>query len=381
MNLNYPVTIGILGGGQLAKMLAQEVYRMGMNLAIIENHPDSPAGDMTKNDFWRGWNDREELNKFIDSSDVITLENEFIDPAILEYIEEKKPVYPSSRTMRFVQDKFIQKTTFQSAGVPVPAFQIINSIEDIYQFGENYNYPIVLKSRFMGYDGYGNATINSKEEVEVAYNQFMLQPNRNLLYAERFVKFDQEFAIMIARNHDGELAIYPLVQTIQRNHICNEVIASAQVPKGIVAKAQEIAKKCVEAIDGIGVFGIEFFYENGEIMVNEIAPRPHNTGHYTIEACYSSQFENAIRAILNLPLGNPSMIAPAAVMINLLGERSGIGAPSDVKNVFTLPNVYLHLYNKKESRNGRKMGHITVLGESTDLAYQTAIDAKNAFRW
>lgn len=381
MNLNYPVTIGILGGGQLAKMLAQEVYRMGMNLAIIENHPDSPAGDMTKNDFWRGWNDREELNKFIDSSDVITLENEFIDPAILEYIEEKKPVYPSSRTMRFVQDKFIQKTTFQSAGVPVPAFQIINSIEDIYQFGENYSYPIVLKSRFMGYDGYGNATINSKEEVEAAYNQFMLQPNRNLLYAERFVKFDQELAIMIARNHDGELAIYPLVQTIQRNHICNEVIAPAQVPKGIVAKAQEIAKKCVEAIDGIGVFGIEFFYENGEIMVNEIAPRPHNTGHYTIEACYSSQFENAIRAILNLPLGNPSMIAPAAVMINLLGERSGIGAPSDVKNVFTLPNVYLHLYNKKESRKGRKMGHITVLGESTDLAYQTAIDAKNAFRW
>lgn len=381
MNSNYPITIGILGGGQLAKMLAQEVYRMGMNLAIIENHPNSPAGDMTKNDFWRGWNDRDELDKFIDSSDVITLENEFIDPAILEYIEKKKPVYPSSRTMRLVQDKYTQKTTFQNAVVPVPDFQIINSIEDIYQFGENYSYPIVLKSRFMGYDGYGNATVKNKEEVEAAYNKFMSEPNRNLLYAERFVKFDQELAIMIARNHDGELAIYPLVQTIQRNHICNEVIAPAQVPSNIIAQAQEIAKKCVEAIDGIGVFGIEFFYENGELMVNEIAPRPHNTGHYTIEACYSSQFENAIRAILNFPLGNPNMIAPAAVMINLLGERNGIGAPSDVKKVFTLPDTYLHLYNKKESRKGRKMGHITVLGESTDLAYQTAMEAKNAFQW
>lgn len=381
MNSNYPLTIGILGGGQLAKMLAQEVYRMGMNLAIIENHPYSPAGDMTKNDFWRGWNDRDELDKFIDSSDVITLENEFIDPAILEYIEEKKPVYPSSQTMRLVQDKYLQKTTFQNAGVPVSDFQIIISKEDIYQFGENYSYPIVLKSRFMGYDGYGNATVNSKEEVKAAYNKFMSQPNRNLLYAERFVKFDQELAIMIARNHDGELAIYPLVQTIQRNHICNEVIAPAQVPSNIIAQAQEIAKKCVEAIDGIGVFGIEFFYENGELMVNEIAPRPHNTGHYTIEACYSSQFENAIRAILNFPLGNPNMIAPAAVMINLLGERNGMGAPSDVKKLFTLPNVYFHLYNKKESRKGRKMGHITVLGDTIEQAYQNAIRAKNLFKW
>lgn len=381
MKFNYPITIGILGGGQLAKMLAQEIYRMGMNLAIIENHPNSPAGDMTKYDFWKGWNDRDDLDKFIEISDVVTLENEFIDPTILEYIEQKKPVFPSSRTMRLVQDKYIQKTTFQNVGVPVPDFQVINSIDDLYDFADKYGYPIVLKSRFMGYDGYGNATIKSKEEAKLAYNKFMSQPNRNLLYAERFVNFDQELAIMIARNHNGELAIYPLVQTIQRNHICNEVIAPANVPDEIVRQAKDIAKLCVESIDGIGVFGIEFFYENGKIMVNEIAPRPHNTGHYTIEACYTSQFENAVRAILNLPLGNPEMVTPAAVMINLLGERDGVGSPTKINDVFIIPNTYLHLYNKKESRNGRKMGHITTLGQNTEEAYQLATRAKNYFEW
>lgn len=381
MKFNYPITIGILGGGQLAKMLAQEIYRMGMNLAIIENHPNSPAGDMTKNDFFKGWNDRSELDKFIEISDLVTLENEFIDPNILEYIEQKKPVFPSSRTMRFVQDKYIQKTTFQNAGVPVPEFQIIYSIDDLYQFGDNFGYPLVLKSRFMGYDGYGNATIKTKEEAEQAYNRFMSQPNRNLLFVERFVNFEQELAIMIARNHNCDTVIYPLVHTIQRNHICNEVIAPAKVPTEIIQQANNLAKKCVEAIDGIGVFGIEFFYENGNIMVNEIAPRPHNTGHYTIEACYTSQFENAIRAILNLPLGNPEMVVPAAVMINLLGIRDGIGTPTQVYDVFNIPNTYLHLYNKKESRNGRKMGHITTLGQDIEEAYQRALSAKKLFVW
>lgn len=381
MKFNYPLTVGILGGGQLAKMLAQEIYRMGMSLAIIENHADSPAGDMTKNDFPKGWNDKESLDKFIEICDVITLENEFINPEILENIEQRKPVFPSSRTMRLVQDKYIQKTTFQKAGVPVPTFQIINEMEDIHQFGEKYGYPLVIKSRFMGYDGYGNSTVKSKSEVEQVYNKFMSQPDRNLIYVEQFVNFEKELAIMIARNHDGELAIYPLVHTIQRNHICNEVIAPAQVPIDVVNEAELIAKKCIEAIDGVGVFGIEFFYADGKIMVNEIAPRPHNTGHYTIEACYTSQFENAIRAILNLPLGNPKMVVPAAVMINLLGERNGVGFPSEIHKVLKIPNVYLHLYNKKESRIGRKMGHITVLAESSDLAYRNAISAINDFKW
>ncbi len=381
MKFDYPLKIGILGGGQLAKMLAQVAQRMGMNVAIIENHPNSPAGEITKLDFYRGWNNKDELDKFIDSCDVVTLENEFIDPKILEYIEQRKPVFPNSKTMRLVQDKFIQKKTFQNAGIPVPDFQLINSIDDIHQFAHKHGFPIVLKSRFMGYDGYGNATIRNEIEIELAYNKFRSQPNRNLLYVEKFVNFQQELAIMIARNHSGETAIYPLVQTIQRNHICNEVIAPANVPPEINDKARTIAQKCVESIDGIGIFGIEFFYENGNILVNEIAPRPHNTGHYTIEACYTSQFENAIRAILDLPLGNPEMIVPAAVMLNLLGERNGNGSPTDISGVLKTPNTFLHLYNKKESRIGRKMGHITVLGNDIDETYSRALYAKNLFKW
>lgn len=381
MKFDYPLTIGILGGGQLAKMLTQVAQRMGMNVAIIENHPNSPAGDLTKLDFFRGWNNKEELDKFISSCDVVTLENEFIDPKILEYIEQKKPVFPSSRTMRLVQDKFIQKTTFRNSGIPVPDFQITNSIDDIYQFAQEHGYPFLLKSRFMGYDGYGNATIQSENEIQSAYHRFTSQTNRNLLYAEKFVNFQKELAIIIARSQSGEIATYPLVETIQRNHICNEVIAPAQVPDNITTKAKEIAKKCVEVIDGIGVFGIEFFLENGEILVNEIAPRPHNTGHYTIEACYTSQFENAIRAILDFPLGSTEMIVPASVMVNLLGERDGTGAPRDVSKVLAIPNTYLHLYNKKESRKGRKMGHITTLGQIIEETYNRAITAKNLFKW
>ena len=381
MKFNYPITIGILGGGQLAKMLAQVAYRMGMKVAIIENHPNSPAGDLTKLDFSKGWKEKDELDKFIDVCDVVTLENEFIDIRILEYIERKKPVFPSSKTMKLVQDKFIQKNTFLNAGVPVPEFQVINSIDEIRQFASKFGFPFVLKSRFMGYDGYGNATIRTESEIEPIYSKFMQQPNRNLLYAERFVNFQKELAIMIARNQTSEIAIYPLVETIQRNHICNEVLAPADVPDEIVDKARKIAKKCVESIDGIGIFGIEFFYENGEIMVNEIAPRPHNTGHYTIEACYTSQFENAIRAILDLPLGNPKMIVPAAVMINLLGERNGNGSPTDISGVLKVPNTFLHLYNKKESRIGRKMGHITVLGNDLNETYSRALNAKNHFKW
>lgn len=381
MKFNYPLTIGILGGGQLAKMLSQEIYKMGMNVAIIENHPKSPAGDMTKLDFSQGWNNIAELDKFIEKSDVITLENEFIDPQILEYIEKSKPVYPSSKTLKLVQDKYIQKSTFKKNGIPVPDFVLISSLDDAIQAAQEFGYPFVLKSRFMGYDGYGNATIHNEQDLKDAYEKFTNHPQRNFLYAEKFINFDKELAIMIARNHNGETAIYPLVETIQKNHICNEVIAPARVDQKIVDEARSIAKKCVEAIDGIGIFGIEYFLTDSAILVNEIAPRPHNTGHYTIEACYTSQFENAIRAVLNLPLGNPRMKVAAAVMINLLGERDGTGYPKEIDNTLSISNVTLHIYNKKSSRIGRKMGHITVVGDDIHEVYEKAIQAKNCFIW
>ena len=380
-----PLTLGILGGGQLAKMLALEAYRLGLNVAIIDKDANTPAGDLTKLDFTKGWNDQAELDKFVEVSDIITLENEFIEPEILEYISQKKQVFPTAQTMRLVQDKFIQKNVFAKNGIPLPRYEEINSIDDLKQFGQKFGYPFVVKTRTLGYDGYGNFTVQNENECQVAWQKFNSNSNQSparKLMAEEFINFKAELAVMITRSRSGKTAVYPCVETIQKNHICNQVIAPAKIDIDISLQAQEIATRAVEAVNGVGVFGVELFVNaDGQILVNEIAPRPHNSGHYTIEACFCSQFENAIRAILDLPLGSTEMIKPAACMINLLGERDGIGSPTNVTNTLEFNKVALHLYNKKTSRQGRKMGHITAIADNIDDAINQATAAFNKFSW
>jgi 5-(carboxyamino)imidazole ribonucleotide synthase len=378
-----PSTIGILGGGQLAKMLASDAYRMGINVAIIEGHAGSPAGDMTKDDFPNGWEDRTELDKFIEVSDRVTLENEFINPDILEYIESKgKKVYPSAKTMRLVQDKYIQKQTFENAGLPVPAFDKLDTPEEAEAFAEKHGYPFILKSRKFGYDGYGNAKIDNADDIKEAYAKFGKDTKRSSLMGEEFVPFSKELAVMVVRSETGEIAAYPCVETIQKNHICHSVIAPAEIDKAIQNKAKEIAIEAVKSIDGTGVFGIELFLTSCDaLLINEIAPRPHNSGHYTIEACYTSQFENALRAVYGLPVGSTDMVLPGATMINLLGTRDGSGVPTDVTKMLKHTDVALHLYNKKQCRNGRKMGHLTALGNTPREAFDKAQAAADDFAW
>lgn len=377
---NGSLIIGVLGAGQLAKMLAIDAYRLGLRFATIEDKPGSPASLMTKLDFSGSGNDRERLDNFIKNVDVITLENEFIDPEILEYIEQHKPVYPSSKSMKLIQDKFIQKNTFQDAGLDLPNYGKMDNIEDCKKFGSTFGYPFVLKARKYGYDGYGNETVDSENEIESAYNN-LTKNNKSGLLAESFVNFTKELAVMVARSKNGETVVYPCVETIQRNHICHKVIAPAQVSEEIIQKAKQSAVKCVESINGVGVFGIELFLTNdGQVLVNEIAPRPHNSGHYTIEGCYTSQYENAIRAINGLPLGNTDLIMGAACMINLLGERDGSGVPNNPDKMLTT-KAKLHLYDKTESRIGRKMGHITAIANTVEEAEKIADDAANNFKW
>lgn len=377
-----PLTLGILGGGQLAKMLAQAAYRMGINVAIIENHAFSPAGDMTKQDFTNGWENENELKKFIEASDIITLENEFIDPKYLEYIEKYKTVYPSSKTMKLVQDKLIQKETFKNASIPLSHFQDMPNAEKGIEFAEKFGYPIVMKARKYGYDGYGNATVFNENELRSAFDNFQIQKIKRPLFAEAFVDFSKEIAVMVARNKSGDIAIYPTVETVQYRHICHDVYAPCEIDEGLRKEAQELAVECVKSINGIGIFGIEMFLtKKNEILVNEIAPRPHNSGHYTIEACYTSQFENCIRAVLDLPLGSSDMIMPGAAMINLLGTRKGTGVPSDITELLRHRKTWLHLYNKKQCRIGRKMGHVTALGNSTIEAKNKAKSAAEAIVW
>lgn len=373
-----PLVLGILGAGQLAKMLANEAYKMGINVATIEKGKATPAGDMTQMEFTLGWENEKDLSNFIDQCDIVTLENEFISPSIIEKIEKRVPVFPSSATMNKIQDKFIQKTNFQNAGLPVPVFSEINNAKDAEDFGAKNGYPYIIKTRTLGYDGYGNFLVESKDDIAKAFEKF----GERKLMAEKFVKFQKELAVMAVRGANGETAVYPCVETIQKNHICHIVIAPAAIDEAIQAKAQEIAQKCVAAIDGIGIFGVEMFIDDkNELLINEIAPRPHNSGHYTIEGCYTSQFENCIRAVLGLPLGSAELVLPAAVMVNLLGERDGIGTPTNVNNMLKYDKAKLHLYNKKSSRVGRKMGHITSIGNDRDAVLKYTLDAANSLEW
>lgn len=377
-----PFTLGLLGGGQLAKMSAQEAYRMGLRVAIIEHGEGSPAGVMTKLDFPNGWNDPADLDAFITACDVVTLENEFIDPDILDTIAERRLVFPTPDTMRLVQDKFTQKQTFSAAGIPMAWFAAIETKEDLHVFGAEHGYPFVAKTRKYGYDGYGNATIKRDTEIDMVWRRFMEGEDTRPLMAESFVTFTKELSVMVARNRRGEVAVYECVQTIQQGHICVTVLAPAPIEAPLRARAQEIAVACVEAINGVGVFGVEMFLTtDDEILFNETAPRPHNSGHYTIEACHTSQFENHVRAVLNLPLGSPEMRVPAACMINLLGERGGSGIPDSVIEMLKVPGVSLHLYGKKDSRTGRKMGHLTATGHTVDEAFGKANLALERFVW
>lgn len=353
--------IGILGGGQLARMSAMQAIRLGFDVAILDKEQNSPAGVLTKKEFV-GWVDQKKvLDKFISSSDIITLENEFIDFKFLQYIESKgKKVVPSSKTISLIQDKFVQKTTFNQVGIPVAKFIDVTEKINYESIRAELGNKFVLKSKKMGYDGYGNATIRTRSEFNDALNR--LKKRHPEIYAEIFVPFVKELAVLVVRT-EKEIKTYPIVETIQKNHICHTVIAPARVKSDVIRKINKIAIAAVEAIQGFGIFGIEFFLlEDNSVLINEIAPRPHNTGHYTIEACTISQFENHIRAVLELPLGNTELIKPYAVMINLLGKRDGVGVVQNYFETLKNENLHLHIYGKTESRIGRKMGHITLLG-------------------
>jgi 5-(carboxyamino)imidazole ribonucleotide synthase len=380
-NPQQPFTLGIIGGGQLAKMLAQSAYQLGLHVAVIEHGQGSPAGIMATHEFPDGWTNSQQLEQFILASDIITLENEFVSPDILENIGQRRYVWPSAETMRLVQDKFLQKQTFSAAGIPVPRFAALNTIQEAEQFGE-LGYPFVLKTRTLGYDGYGNATIQRATELPHAFQRFTTGDVPKNVMGEEFVTFNKELAVMVARNKRGEIAVYPCVQTIQQSHICVTVLAPAPIETHLQQKAQQIAVACVETIGGVGIFGIELFLTpDDNLLFNEIAPRPHNSAHYTIEACHTSQFENCIRAVTNMPLGSTKMRTPAAAMINVLGERGGSGIPDTVLGTLATPGVALHLYGKKESRKGRKMGHLTATGETVNQAFQQASTALDSLVW
>jgi len=374
---NYPVRLGIIGGGQLARMTAIAALPLGVEVIVLEKNLHSPAARLSPDCIAGDWADRETLLKFAEQCEVITLENEFVDAAALEVLEKAgHKVFPSAQCIATVQDKFTQKSALQNAGLTLPKFCAVKSPEEIVAAGNHFCWPVVLKTRRNGYDGKGNFTL--KSETDVAASWQALVGAQNELMVEAWFPFVKELAVIVTRGRDGVTAVYPVVETIQRHHVCQMVKAPAPISDELAQRAAALAKRTVEAVGGVGSFGVEMFLSaTGELAINELAPRVHNSGHYTIEACDCSQFENHVRAVLGWPLGNPLMVAPAAVMVNLLGTKMASGQPCGLDAALRLTGARVHLYGKLMSGPGRKMGHVTVLENSVDEAQAIAERAAN----
>jgi len=368
--------LGIIGGGQLARMSAYQAYRLGMQVgAVCSPSGTDPMEQLTPHIFRGDVSGYETLMEIAKWADVITLENEFLDADVLARVQKDSgtPVYPSPETFRLIENKRIEKETFRDAGIPVAGFMVITSENDLKKAGAKLGWPFVLKSSKGGYDGYGNAMVANQDEARKGFNKLGGNDGREVI-AEETIEFVKELAVMVARNEHGAVA-YPCVETIQENHICTKVIAPARVERHIREKCEALALKAAEAIDGKGMFGFEFFLTgDGELLLNESAPRPHNSGHYTIEACQASQFENHVRAVAGLPLVKPEMRTNTAVMINLLGQGDGdaVLRCSEVPDSDN-EDVHIHSYGKLKCRTGRKMGHYTVLGENPEMVYERAL--------
>jgi len=368
----YPVRLGIIGGGQLARMTAIAALPLGVEIVVLEKNPHSPAARLSPDSMVGDWSDDETLKTFAARCDVVTLENEFVAAAALELLEKAgHKVFPSAACLALTQDKFKQKQALQHAGLAVPKFRAVSSPDEIHLAASDFGWPLLLKTRRNGYDGKGNFTL--KSEADIAAGWRALGGGQNDLMVEAFFPFVKELAVIVTRGRDGATAIYPVVETIQHQHVCRVVKAPAPVSEDIFRRAAALAQKAVESVGGVGSFGVEMFLSGtGEIAINELAPRVHNSGHYTIEACDCSQFENHVRAVLGWPLGNPLMVAPAAVMVNLLGTEKTSGEPRGLDAALHMTGARVHLYGKLVSGPGRKMGHITVLESSVAKAQAVA---------
>jgi 5-(carboxyamino)imidazole ribonucleotide synthase len=345
--------VGIAGAGQLARMTCLAAWPLGIRVAVL-GAPNEPAGLVAAGVVPGDWKDPGAVRELGTVSTVVTLENEFVDAAVLaEVAASGTPVYPLPESLAVLQDKALQKALLHSYGLPVPLHVVVDHPSEFAAVGRDFGWPLVLKARKLGYDGYGNATCRTPEEAEDAFGR--LDAGEGVL-AEAFVPFVCELAAMVARSTRGDEAVYPICETIQRDHVCHEVVVPARIDDGLREEAKRVARAAAAAAEGLGVTGVEMFLlEDGRVLVNELAPRPHNSGHYSIEACETSQFENHLRGILGLPLGPPLLRAPSAAMVNILGTVTGPSQPG-LAAALSVRGAHLHLYDKAEVRVRRKMG-------------------------
>lgn len=365
--------VGILGGGQLGRMTALAAIRMGLQVRFLVPESTGPAeglGELVVAD----WEDADVLRAFAEGCTVVTVESEWA-PAdrLAPTLPDGVALWPRPATLAMIRDKGVQKAVLNRAELPLPPFRRCATREEAQAAAEDLGFPVVLKRYRGSYDGYGNATAHEAADVEAGWERLAQEDG---LLVEGWVPFVRELAVLVARRPGGEHVVYPVAFSEQRDHRCHAVVVPAQIEAEVAARAQDLALRAVEAVNGVGITAVELFeLETGEILVNELAPRPHNSGHYSIEGCHTSQFENHLRGILDWPLGSPSLRAPYAVMINVLGHRSGDTDLATLPEALAISDVGVHLYGKTTVRPRRKMGHVTATGHSASETRRLAEEA------
>lgn len=370
--------IGIIGGGQLGKMMILDAKRLGFYVITLDPTPLCPSHSISDEHIVAAFDDEKAIRSLAEKVDVITYEFEHIGVSVLkELSDEGYEIYPTPASLEIIQDKSTQKDALSKAQLLVPDYQKVKTVADIYSVSESFGYPMMLKTCTGGYDGKGNALIKDESSIEEAFAQ--LGSGKLPLMVEKFIPFTKEISVLACRGIEGDLAVYPVGENRHVNSILDETLVPASISDLCTAKAMALAEDVMTVFSGVGMFCVEMFVTAEEdIYINEVAPRPHNSGHYTIEGCLTSQFENHIRSITGLPLGDVSLRCPS-VMKNLLGAPEAVGETitKGLSDAYKIPEVKVHLYGKLDVKPNRKMGHLTAIGKSVEEAAQLARKAYN----
>ncbi|ELZ09193.1 5-(carboxyamino)imidazole ribonucleotide synthase [Natrialba aegyptia] len=357
-------TIGVVGGGQLGRMLAEAAAPLGVEVVVLDPTPDCPAAPVARDQIVADFDDEAGIRELAARADVLTFEIELADQDVLERVSEDSgtPVHPKPATLETIHDKLVQKRELEDAGVPVPPFRKVTDAADIRAAIDDYGAPVMLKARTGGYDGRGNVPVESKADAEAA-----LDSVAGPAMVEAFVEFEREISI-IAVKGKNEIATFPISENVHEEEILRQTIVPAGSSNAVAERARGVASDVLDVMEGRGVYGIELFEtSDGEILLNEIAPRPHNSGHWTIEGAQSSQFEQHARAVLGWPLAATDLRSPT-VSVNLLGdvEESRSATLQHVDRILETPGAALHWYGKREARPLRKLGHVTLSGRNDE---------------
>ena len=366
-------TIGVLGSGQLGRMFAIAARRMGYRVHTFSPDSDTPTGQVSDHEIKAAYNDLDAVREFARGVEVVTFEFENVSAAAVEAACAHAPVRPSGQVLHTTQHRLREKNFLAGAGFPVAPFRHIRAADELRAALAEIGYPAILKTAGFGYDGKGQSKIAAPEDADGAFSAL----NGSEAVLEAFVDFAGEVSVVAARGLDGAFAHYGVMSNEHRNHILDVTVAPAAVSAKVAREAIAIARAILEALDVVGVMCVEFFLTRDErLLVNELAPRPHNSGHLTFDACVTSQFEQQLRAVCGLPLGATEQLRPAA-MANLLGDLWQEGEPAWAA-ACAFPEVKLHLYGKLEARRGRKMGHLTALAATPEEAARTVRAARSA---